>query len=309
MKRNRIVIGALLGLFLVASMPQVSFAQEEIGGQKFYVEGTRWTELRLDTTKYDSWFTGNANGTSTPNYEKVEYYVKGDTFAAKYDRTFKKIWRHRDGQPDALIYLFREQISEKWKGEFEICSCYRSGYYSPDFLVGACPTYFSNWKLGNYVSTNGLPACKFTGGGPSKPIGTIEEIKQGTFGTDVPLTYVVLSGGMEGGRHIVIPGLGITSWKSRVCITGPCMAWAEELQDTWDRQDKYHSILVHFERGGETIYDLWPTPEGGLASHVQGVKAGSSPDGQAVYDLQGRKVEGKPSRGIYVIGGKKRVVR
>ena len=59
MKRNRIVIGALLGLFLVASMPQVSFAQEEIGGQKFYVEGTRWTELRLDTTKYDSWFTGN----------------------------------------------------------------------------------------------------------------------------------------------------------------------------------------------------------------------------------------------------------
>ena len=27
-----------------------------------------------------------------------------------------------------------------------------------------------------------------------------------------------------------------------------------------------------------------------------------------IYDLQGRKVEGKPSRGIYIIGGKKRVV-
>ena len=69
------------------------------------------------------------------------------------------------------------------------------------------------------------------------------------------------------------------------------------------------SILVHFEQDGKVLYDLWPTPDGGMASHVQGVKAGSSPDGQAVYDLQGRKVEGKPSRGIYVIGGKKRVVK
>lgn len=29
----------------------------------------------------------------------------------------------------------------------------------------------------------------------------------------------------------------------------------------------------------------------------------------ACYDLQGRKVEGKPSRGLYIIGGKKRVVK
>ena len=67
------------------------------------------------------------------------------------------------------------------------------------------------------------------------------------------------------------------------------------------------SILVHFERDGEVLYDLWPTPEGGLASHIQSPKA-SGADGTSVYDLQGRRVQGKPSRGIYIIGGKKRVV-
>lgn len=149
----------------------------------------------------------------------------------------------------------------------------------------------------------------------TKSMGTIREIRQGTFGTDVPLTYMVLDDnvdvGMEACEHIVIPGIGITSWYSRNCISGPCMALAvEEVEeDQYIRNDHYRSILVHFERGGETIYDLWPTPDGGMASHVQGVMAGSSRDNQAVYDLQGRKVEGKPSRGIYVIGGKKRVVR
>ena len=68
------------------------------------------------------------------------------------------------------------------------------------------------------------------------------------------------------------------------------------------------SILVHFEQDGKVLYALWPTPDGGMASHVQGVKAAGK-DADATYDLQGRRIEGKPSRGIYIIGGKKRVVK
>ena len=315
MKTSRIVAGALLGILMVLSMSQVSSAQEEMGALKFYVEGTRWTELRLDMLKYSSWFTENPDGTFSPNYEKTEYYVKGDTVMWSKKDCYAKIWRRGGIRPDSLVYLFCEPQEGKWS--IMLCSYYgRDGYMTnPSGLLGPCPTYFSNWGIGDFVRTNGLPAYLFTGGVTTESMGTIREIRQGTCGTDVPLTYMVLDDnvdvGMEACEHIVIPGIGITSWYSRNCISGPCMALAvEEVEeDQYIRNDHYRSILVHFERGGETIYDLWPTPDGGMASHVQGVKAGSSPDNQAVYDLQGRKVEGKPSHGIYVIGGKKRVVR
>ena len=310
MKMSRIAAGALLGILMVLSMSQVSSAQEEMGALKFYVEGTRWTELRLDILKYSSWFTENPDGTFSPNYEKTEYYVKGDTVMWSKKDCYAKIWRRGGIRPDSLVYLFCEPQEGKWS--IKLCSYYgRDGYMTnPSGPLGYCPTYFSNWEIGDFVKTNGLPSCMFTGGVTTKSMGTIREIRQGTFGTDVPLTYMVLDDnvdvGMEACEHIVIPGIGITSWYSRNCITGPCMAHAlEEVEeDQYIRNDHYRSILVHFERGGETIYDLWPTPDGGMASHVQGVMAGSSRDGQAVYDLQGRKVEGKPSRGIYVIGGK-----
>ena len=315
MKTSRIAAGALLGLLMVLSMSQVSSAQEEMGALKFYVEGTRWTELRLDILKYSSWFTENPDGTFSPNYEKTEYYVKGDTVMWSKKDCYAKIWRRGGIRPDSLVYLFCEPQEGKWS--IKLCSYYgRDGYMTnPSGPLGYCPTYFSNWEIGDFVKTNGLPSCMFTGGVTTKSMGTIREIRQGTFGTDVPLTYMVLDDnvdvGMEACEHIVIPGIGITSWYSRNCITGPCMAHAlEEVEeDQYIRNDHYRSILVHFERGGEVLYDLWPTPEGGLASHVQGMMAGSSRDGQAVYDLQGRKVEGKPSRGIYVIDGKKRVVK
>lgn len=310
MKMSRIVAGTLLEILMVLSMSQVSSAQEEMGALKFYVEGTRWTELRLDILKYSSWFTENPDGTFSPNYEKTEYYVKGDTVMWSKKDCYAKIWRRGGIRPDSLVYLFCEPQEGKWS--IKLCSYYgRDGYMTnPSGLLGPCPTYFSNWEIGDFVRTNGLPTYLYTGGRITKSMGTIREIRQGTFGTDVPLTYMVLDDnvdvGMEACEHIVIPGIGITSWYSRNCITGPCMAHAlEEVEeDQYIRNDHYRSILVHFERGGETIYDLWPTPEGGLASHMQGVMAGSSRDGQAVYDLQGRKVEGKPSRGIYVIGGK-----
>ena len=311
MKISRIVAGALLGILMVLGMSQVSSAQEPIGKMNFYVEGTRWTELRLDMLKYSSWFTENPDGTFSPNYEKTEYYVKGDTVMEELP--YARIWRRRDGEPDTLVYLFGEQRRDKW--QIDLVSFYNRRGYERDRPLEPCPTYFSNWGIGAYVRTNGLPTYLYTGGRITKSMGTIREIRQGTFGTDVPLTYMVLDDnvdvGMEACEHIVIPGIGITSWYSRNCISGPCMAHALEgvEEDQYIRNDHYRSILVHFERGGEVLYDLWPTPEGGLASHVQGVKAGSSPNNQAVYDLQGRKVEGKPSRGIYVIGGKKRVVR
>ena len=46
-----------------------------------------------------------------------------------------------------------------------------------------------------------------------------------------------------------------------------------------------------------------------LSDDVSGIAATTSPDGHAVYDLQGRKVDGELKEGLYIVGGKKAVIR
>ena len=45
--------------------------------QEYYPEGTKWTEIRLDTLKYDSWYSKEGDEW-LPNFETIEYYVKGE---------------------------------------------------------------------------------------------------------------------------------------------------------------------------------------------------------------------------------------
>lgn len=52
------------------------------------------------------------------------------------------------------------------------------------------------------------------------------------------------------------------------------------------------------------LYQSGDMPSGVLHSRADDQDMATS-----CYDLQGRKVTGKPSRGLYIIGGKKRVVR
>ena len=66
----------------------------------------------------------------------------------------------------------------------------------------------------------------------------------------------------------------------------------------WDGAPIYTVLSV--TRGNDVLYRNTPTGISGTCA----TKDAESP----TYDLQGRKVEGKPSRGIYIIGGKKRVV-
>ena len=278
-------------------------------GQHYYTEGTRWTELRLDTTKYDSWFTETYKDgvlTWVPNYESTEYYAKGDTVDVNGNpKHYVKFWRRTDGQPDSLQYLLADSVKDgKWSLYVRVY-CNRSGFFRP---LRPIETYMSNWELNNVIKTFGVQQAIITSG-PTNTVGVINEIKQGTFGTDVPLTYMEINNGWQGGNHILIHGIGVTSWESRDCIFGPCMAWYAEYHDNHLMLNiDCRSILVHFEQDGKVLYDLWPTPDGGMASHVQGVKAAGK-DADATYDLQGRRIEGKPSRGIYIIGGKKRVVK
>ena len=69
----------------------------------------------------------------------------------------------------------------------------------------------------------------------------------------------------------------------------------------------WYDVDLHVPCHGEEIKKV-EVRGNDIPSSLRTISAGRQETAQT-YDLQGHKVEGKPSRGIYVIGGKKRVVR
>ena len=69
----------------------------------------------------------------------------------------------------------------------------------------------------------------------------------------------------------------------------------------------WYDVDLHVPCHGEEIKKV-EVRGNDIPSSIRTISAGRQETAQT-YDLQGRKVEGKPSRGIYVIGGKKRVVK
>ena len=91
----------LLSLFAV----QVSlFAQE------YFPEGTKWTEIRLDTMKYNSWYSKVGNEW-VPNYETIEYRVRGEYGEASdnyWNAPYKCIYTNALEWTDSLTLLISE---------------------------------------------------------------------------------------------------------------------------------------------------------------------------------------------------------
>ena len=289
--------------------------------QNYFTEGTRWIELRLDTLKYDSWFTevsqSNRKGYN-PNYDMVEYYVQGDS-TVDFGRgmTFRYVWLHKEGQPDSIRFVITQDVQS---GILSVTNTYKEEYDGASHLCFQYPArlYDFDWQIGKTLDFDDVYGAACT----CFPVnlytfGTIQEIEHGTFGTAQEMEYIDVDsiityygGTIKERKQIntkLIRGIGVTSWDANYCLFGPVCPQGSLAEDPKEKGN-HRSILVHFERDGDVLYDLWPTPEGGLASHIQSPKA-SRADDTSVYDLQGRKVEGKPSRGIYIIGGKKRVVK
>ena len=79
--------------------------------QGYYEEGTRWTELKLDTLRYESWFTEVNDGGTTkyiPNYERTDFYIKGDTTKLNSTRMkgLTRQTRGRDSTNQKKSYTF-----------------------------------------------------------------------------------------------------------------------------------------------------------------------------------------------------------
>ncbi len=84
---------------------QVNLTEGEtwVRSNEYYPEGTKWTEIRLDTLQYDSWYS-KVGDEWVPNYETVEYSVKG-TYTPKYwESPFKCVYTNsRNGQTHSLF--------------------------------------------------------------------------------------------------------------------------------------------------------------------------------------------------------------
>lgn len=271
--------------------------------QTYYPEGTNWVELRLDTTRYSTWFTVVQDGESThaiPNFEEAHYVVKGDTID-EAGLLYRNVWLKKENGSDSLQFMLREEDESILLSVLEPI-----GENEPLYISCPATIYMFDWEVGMRLTYIDLPTSQITGYfGDATTFGTITEIKEKSFGGGCkPLKYIETNEG-----RILIQGIGVTSWNDYYCIFGPAMIndWVvgfypyDVQKDILKKVSNYKSILVHFERDGEVLYDMWPSEENDLPHRVESTN--NTPFFTAIYDLQGRQLQQKPSKGMYIQGG------
>lgn len=277
----------------------ISF-QTGLFAQQYFPEGTRWTEIRLDTQKYDTWYT-KVGEDWVPNFETVEYQVEGtytEDFWEDGDfKTFKCVHTSSAENADSLFLLLYEDghgwNDDKW---IEVTPY---AFYEGHIGLWPARAYTFKWEIGTKLHSITINGANCTCLNPeSYEFGTIEEIKEGNFGGATSLKYVDLDGVR------IIQGIGVTEWNGGECLFGPVKPYEAYIEWSNGYADipNYRSRLVHFERSGEVLYDIWPEKGTDAIGQVYDCKAAAR---GAVHDLSGRPVTGKSASGIYIKNGKK----
>ena len=249
-------------LFLACVLTSITMLAQE-----YFPEGTKWTEIRLDTLKYDSWYS-KVGDEWVPNFETIEYYVKGE-YIDEYNERFRCVYSNGPEWTDSLTFGIQEgELIQYNEDDNVIVTVFAPDDYGSISPLGLAETYQFDWSIGKgifykdlFMSTTTY-AVKY-----HYYYGIIDEIKEGYFGGVRPLKYVDLDGkapesdkygvDTQGGR--IIQGIGITEWNDGECLFGP--------PDPYNALDReypvrhYRSMLVHFERNGEVLYNVWPEKE------------------------------------------------
>ena len=275
--------------------------------QEFFPEGTKWTEIRLDTLKYDRWYSQVGNEW-VPNFETIEYYVQGEYPDMGW--IYKKVYTNGPEWTDSLTLLLLETdnnisasvLVHDYDGESYVP--WPGESYQFDWNVGI-GLYYEDITLSN---TTSLVRPRFF-------YGIIDEIKEGYFGGSQSLKYVDLDGkapddepnspirnaSTNGGR--IIQGIGITEWNDGECLFGPpdpYSALSDFESYRWELYSErhYRSMLIHFERNGEVLYDVWP--EKGIPDGIKSISNVKMPIANTFYDLYGRRLFSQ-QKGINII--------
>ena len=266
-----------------------------LSAQEYYPDETKWTEIRLDTMKYDTWFF-KIGDDWIPNFETVQYLVSGDYYQpySEYTVTYKCVYTSSNEWSDSLTLLVLE---DKYGIQANVPRFNENGLI---WFPGTAYV-FDGWTVGmtlHYqdIEEANVPSIPAVG---MEKYGMVEDIKTGMFGGVRPLSYVDLNGVR------IIRGIGVTTWNDGECLFGPVNPYQIIRSDMEPGVRHYRSMLVHFERGGEVLYDVWPSPDGtGVESPLATSPRGAD---DAIYDLQGRRLNAAPNRGLYIQGGKMRM--
>ena len=283
--------------------------------REYYPEGTKWTEIRLDTLKYDSWYS-KVGDEWVPNFETIEYYVKGEL--SYWDWVYKKVYANSPEWTDSLAFLLLEEGDAEYAESNIVMVSVLEHYDGGSFPSYPGMAYQFDWSVGKGLYFQDILYSNTTSIGQSYNFyGIIDEIKEGYFGGVRPLKYVDLDGkapadkpsyptfynDTKGGR--IIQGIGITEWDDGECLFGPPNPY-NALGRGYNTRH-YRSRLVHFERNGEVLYDVWP--EKGGTDGIKSINNVKSPIVTTVYDLYGRKMQQSAQKGVFIQNGRKYIVK
>ena len=233
---------------------QVNLTEGEqlVLSNEYYPEGTKWTEIRLDTLKYDSWYS-KVGDEWVPNYETIEYYVKGEHENKYWESPFKCVYTNGPEWTDSLTLLIYE--GKVYGYDMGILATVPVPV-DDDLIPWPGEAYYFDWRVGMTVEFKDITSSNTTAIYPpgTFDFGQIEEIKEGEFGGVKQLKYTDINGVR------IIQGIGVTTWKDGECLFGPVEPYKMAYTIPYEERN-YRSMLVHFERNGEVLYDVWPAKE------------------------------------------------
>ena len=187
------------------------------------------------------------------------------------DWVYRKVFTNGPTWTDSLALMILE------KDNRVLVSVPTHNYLEEFYVPFPGTAYQFDWSVGKGLYYEDILESNTTSEYPYHCYyGIIDEIKEGIFGGVCSLKYVDLNGkapvnpqepgntDTEGGR--IIQGIGITEWKSGECLFGPPNPYGALSMFDYGRQNlyperHYRSMLVHFERNGEVLYDVWPKKE------------------------------------------------
>ena len=224
--------------------------------EEYFPEGTKWTEIRLDTLKYDSWYS-KVDGEWVPNFETIEYCVEGtypyfsETFG---DNSLKCVYTNCSEWTDSLSLLIVEGKINEYLNYGRRVMATVPIYFDSWDVPSPAMAYNFDWRVGMPISFIDILSTTYDHNSETAVFGIIEEINEGNFGGVRPLSYTDVNGVR------FIQGIGVTTWNDGECIFGPVKPYeALSAYGAIEPEERhYRSMLVHFERNGEVLYDVWP---------------------------------------------------
>lgn len=304
---------------LLTILTLLGFGLAEVQAQSYLNNRSRWTEIRLDTLLYDSWYSAveTEEGTTyVPNFEIVEYKINSEMQAFEYEwgsyDLQDVIATTPDGHSRLVCYrcysLDKEGVYQGTYDQFTHIAIRNQA--EPFAVMEPAETYcWADWNVGEDLYFIDLFTSQTTGFPRTTPYGKIVEVGKDFFGGAKPLEYALL----DNGRRI-IKGIGVTTWNGKECIVGPayvneCADWyvndnilQDEAKMDEIKNTHHRSMLVRFEHDGEVLYNMWPNAKGEIAQGVPQIAGVQKAKG--IYDLQGRKLTRQPDKGMYIEDGK-----